>query len=243
MMLPILLVIWLESPIFYIILLLINVGLYIEAIKLSKYSSSKRTVLITKIFIITFSSFILVLKINNFLSEFHFFLSLLFFFLISLIIFKNKLFTCFIINLIFLSSFLSLILFDNNSQILLYLIIINSVSDIGAYLGGSILKGPKIFPKTSPNKTYSGSICAILLSILVATSLQFSSNLNINIFIGLSISLFGQTGDLIESIYKRKNNVKDSGVFIPGHGGFLDRFDSLLLSIIFIVIPIYFNLI
>jgi phosphatidate cytidylyltransferase len=142
-----------------------------------------------------------------------------------------------------LSSYILLILFEYSSLILLFLIIINSVSDVGAYLGGSILKGPKIFPKISPNKTYSGSISAILLSILVANYLQFSTDLSINIFIGLFISLFGQMGDLMESMYKRNSNVKDSSSFIPGHGGFLDRFDSLLLSSIFIVIPIYFNLI
>ena len=60
---------------------------------------------------------------------------------------------------------------------------------------------------------------------------------------GFLISFFGQIGDIIESIYKRKQGVKDSGNLIPGHGGFLDRLDSLLLSTIFIFVPIYFNLI
>ena len=242
-MLPILFLIWLESPIFYIIIFLISVGLYVETIKLSKFSSSQSKNLITNIFVITLVSAFLVLKLNNFLPEVYIYLFLLVLFLTFLLIFKKNLFAFFIINLILLSSYILFILFDYSSLILLYLIIVNSVSDVGAYLGGSILKGPKIFPKISPNKTYSGSISAILLSILVATYLQFSTDLSINIFIGLFISLFGQMGDLIESMYKRKSNVKDSSYFIPGHGGFLDRFDSLLLSSIFIVIPIYFNLI
>ena len=242
-MLPILFLIWLESSIIYIIISLISIGLYVETIKLSKFSLSKSKILTTNIFVITFVSAFLILKLNNFLPEVYIYLLLLVLFFTLFIIFREKLFSFFIIILIFLSSYILLILFEYSSQILLYLIIVNSVSDIGAYLGGSILKGPKIFPKISPNKTYSGSISAILLSILVATYLQFSNDLSINIFIGLFISFFGQMGDLMESMYKRKSNVKDSSYFIPGHGGFLDRFDSLLLSSIFIVIPIYFNLI
>ena len=242
-MLPILFLIWLESPIFYIIIFLISIGLYVETIKLSKFSLSNTKNLITNIFVITFVGAFFILKLYNFLSEIYIYLLLLVLFFTLFLIFRKKLFSFFIIILIFLSSNILLILFEYSSLILLYLIIVNSVSDIGAYLGGSILKGPKIFPKISPNKTYSGSISAVLLSILVATYLQFSNDLSINIFIGLFISLFGQMGDLIESMYKRKSNVKDSSYFIPGHGGFLDRFDSLLLSSIFIVIPIYFNLI
>ena len=82
-----------------------------------------------------------------------------------------------------------------------------------------------------------------MFSILVSVYLQLSDYLLINIALGFLISFFGQTGDVIESMYKRKQGVKDSGNFIPGHGGFLDRLDSLLLSTIFIYVPLYFKLI
>tara|TARA_B100001027_G_scaffold88690_1_gene60851 strand:- start:2917 stop:3300 length:384 start_codon:yes stop_codon:yes gene_type:complete len=126
---------------------------------------------------------------------------------------------------------------------ILHLIIINSVSDISAYFFGSVLKGPKIVPNISPNKTISGSIFALVFSILASFYLQLSDYLLINFILGFLISFIGQTGDIIASMYKRKQGVKDSGNFIPGHGGFLDRLDSLLFSTIFIFVPLYFNLI
>ena len=119
----------------------------------------------------------------------------------------------------------------------------NSISDISAYIFGSFLRGPKIFPKISPNKTFTGSLFAVFCSIIISVYLQLSDILFINIILGFFISLFGQLGDLLASIFKRKQGFKDSGHFIPGHGGFLDRCDSLLFSTIFIFIPFYFNLI
>ena len=158
-------------------------------------------------------------------------------------IYRNDRFTFFFLNIILISTVLSILLFQINPKILLYLIIINSVSDIGAYIFGNILKGPKIFPNISPNKTFSGSISAVFCSIIISYYLQLSDNLYMNFILGFLISFFGQLGDLLESKYKRIKGVKDSGSFLPGHGGFLDRCDSLLFSIILIFAPIYFDLI
>ena len=144
---------------------------------------------------------------------------------------------------ILFSTLLSILIYKNNPTIILYLIIVNSISDISAYIFGSFFKGPKIFPKISPNKTFSGSLSAVFCSIITSVYLQLSDDFYIDVIIGLLISIFGQLGDLLESMFKRKQGFKDSGNFIPGHGGFLDRCDSLLMSTIFIFIPFYFNLI
>ena len=243
MMSPIFMVIWFESDFYFLIILVISIALINETINLLKLSLSKKKIIHTKLLIMLISTSILILKITNFVPEFIFYLSFITLFLISLIIFKQNLFSCFLLNLITFSCFISVIIFQNDPLIILYLIIINSVSDISAYLFGSIFKGPKIIPNVSPNKTISGSIFALLFSILASVYLQLSDYFIVSVILGFLISLFGQTGDVIVSMFKRKQGVKDSGNFIPGHGGFLDRLDSLLLSTIFIVVPLYFNLI
>ena len=242
-MMPILLVIWLESYFYFFIIILLSIALINETINLSKVSFSKIQVIYTKFLIAFISTTILLLKILGFVPEYIFYLFFTTFFLFSYILFKQNLFSCFLLNLITFSCFISVTIFQYDPLIILYLIIINSVSDISAYLFGSILKGPKIVPNISPNKTISGSVFALVFSILASIYLQLSDYLLINVILGFLISFFGQIGDVIESMYKRKQGVKDSGNLIPGHGGFLDRLDSLLLSTIFIFVPIYFNLI
>ncbi len=242
-MMPILLVIWLESFFYFFIIILISIALINETINLSKVSFSKKQVNYIKFLIIFISTTILLLKVYGFAIEYIFYLLFTAMFLVSYLLFKQNLFSFFLLNLITFSCLISVIIFQYDPSIILYLIIINSVSDISAYLFGSILKGPKIVPNISPNKTISGSAFALVFSILVSVYLQLSDYLLINIALGFLISFFGQTGDVIESMYKRKQGVKDSGNFIPGHGGFLDRLDSLLLSTIFIYVPLYFKLI
>ena len=150
-----------------------------------------------------------------------------------------------ILGILFLTfSFYSAFYFRNqNLEGFLLIILICVSTDIGGYIFGNLFKGPKIFPNISPNKTFSGSLSAVFCSIIISVYLQLSDVFYIDIIIGLLISIFGQLGDLIESMFKRKQGFKDSGNFIPGHGGFLDRCDSLLLSTIFIFIPFYFNFI
>ena len=242
-MLPILLVIWLESYFYFFIIIPISIALINETINLSKISFSKKQVIFIKFLIVFISTIILLLKVSSSVPDYIFYLFFTTLFLASYLLFKQNLFSCFLLNLITFSCFISVIIFQYDPSIILYLIIINSVSDISAYLFGSILKGPKIIPNISPNKTISGSVFALVFSILASIYLQLSDYLLINIILGFLISFFGQLGDLIESMYKRKQGVKDSGNLIPGHGGFLDRLDSLLLSTIFIFVPIYFNLI
>ncbi|MEI4768543.1 phosphatidate cytidylyltransferase [Psychrobacillus sp. FJAT-51614] len=108
-------------------------------------------------------------------------------------------------------------------------------TDSGAYFTGKKLGKRKLWPEISPNKTVEGFIGGIIWALIAAFILQwitpFSSSYIILIAITIAASIFGQLGDLVESAIKRHYNVKDSGKLLPGHGGILDRFDSLLFVI------------
>lgn len=107
-------------------------------------------------------------------------------------------------------------------------------TDIGAYLVGRSLGGPKLAPAISPNKTWSGAIgglvCAVVAGYAVARGMDLSYDDIIVVLMGALISAVSQVGDLIESWWKRHFGVKDSGSIIPGHGGILDRIDGVLLA-------------
>ncbi|NIS59424.1 MAG: phosphatidate cytidylyltransferase [Proteobacteria bacterium] len=107
-------------------------------------------------------------------------------------------------------------------------------ADIGGFLIGSLMGRHKLYPKVSPNKTFEGLGGGMGLAITAALLYRrlFFSNLDVSdcIFLGVSLTLFGQMGDFTESMIKRSAQVKDSSGLIPGHGGMLDRLDSFLFS-------------
>ena len=110
-------------------------------------------------------------------------------------------------------------------------------SDTGAYLTGSLIGCHKLFPSVSPGKTWEGSIgggvLAVAMSVLVCIYLEVGYTFADVLFwagMALTVVVFGTWGDLIESLIKRRLGIKDSGHALPGHGGWLDRFDSTLLA-------------
>ncbi|GAA4851595.1 phosphatidate cytidylyltransferase [Algivirga pacifica] len=110
-------------------------------------------------------------------------------------------------------------------------------SDTGAYFSGKTLGKHKLFERVSPKKTWEGSIGGTLLAILVGLGLSYYFDVLpvwVWIVFALIIVISGTYGDLVESLFKRSIAIKDSGRSIPGHGGFLDRFDGLLLAVPFI---------
>ncbi|XVN40570.1 MAG: phosphatidate cytidylyltransferase [Rickettsia endosymbiont of Argas persicus] len=135
----------------------------------------------------------------------------------------------------------------NNWLIMLYFCIIWSV-DTFAMIGGKTFGGAKLAPKISPKKTWSGLITGILSAGLVAILVSSIPNFYIENYyfsnkvylfiISYIIALIAQLSDLFISYFKRKFNIKDSGNIIPGHGGVLDRFDSIILTtpILFFII-------
>ncbi len=106
-------------------------------------------------------------------------------------------------------------------------------NDTGAYLVGMKFGKTKLFERHSPNKTWEGFIGGVLISAgaAIIISHYFNDMLwNQWVSVAILISCFGTLGDLVESMFKRSINVKDSGGILPGHGGLLDRFDGLLLA-------------
>jgi len=142
-------------------------------------------------------------------------------------------------------SFLSFILYYNyyfNFIGFNFLIFTIIIFDISSYFTGSLLGKKKIFKYVSPNKTYFGLVGGVILSNIFSIFyiLYFYKNIFWNnIFLINFIIFFAFTGDIIESYFKRKNNLKNSSYFIPGHGGFFDRFDSFIFAIIFLLIYEY----
>ena len=166
-------------------------------------------------------------------------LSILEFFNLSKKIFNKKIYL-FLSNLLFIIcisifSFFFFLLYNfQQSKFILAALLIGCVaSDIGGYMFGKILKGPKL-TKISPNKTFSGAIGSFIFSCTLFSSLIYYETKVFNfkiVTIGLMISLFCQIGDLFFSYLKRKAKKKDTGNLLPGHGGLLDRLDGIFFGI------------
>lgn len=112
-------------------------------------------------------------------------------------------------------------------------------NDIGGYIGGVSFGKHKLFERVSPKKTWEGSIGGALFSLGIAGfCAHFFPVLLLRdwVILSLIIVVFGSIGDLVESLFKRSLSVKDSGNLIPGHGGFLDRFDGLLIASPFLIL-------
>lgn len=110
-------------------------------------------------------------------------------------------------------------------------------NDTGAYLVGRAFGKRKLFERISPKKSWEGSIGGGVLSLIIAGIIsKYYTDLELKdwIIIATIIVIIGSLGDLVESLFKRSINIKDSGKILPGHGGILDRFDALLLSAPFV---------
>ena len=122
----------------------------------------------------------------------------------------------------------------------LMLFLVTWGADIGAFATGRTFKGPKLWPRVSPNKTWSGFIGGLLASMAIGTSMTALSAFRLNLLaaaaIGLIVGLATMAGDLWESALKRRFGVKDSGDLIPGHGGLLDRVDGLMFAVVVMAI-------
>jgi phosphatidate cytidylyltransferase len=109
-------------------------------------------------------------------------------------------------------------------------------SDTAAYFIGKAIGKHKLAPAISPGKTWEGTVAGLCGAMVIGylftlnTPLQLPLNWWQGVLLGLAISVFGQLGDLVESLLKRSFKVKDSGALMPGHGGILDRLDSLLFA-------------
>ncbi len=123
---------------------------------------------------------------------------------------------------------------------ILYLLFAVGLTDVAAFTFGSVFGRISLRPNVSPNKTLEGAFGALLVAMLLPWLMRFSFPESVQttqlILIGLIVGIGGQLGDLFVSVIKRDCNVKDTGVAIPGHGGILDRIDSLVFTT-----PIYYH--
>ena len=121
---------------------------------------------------------------------------------------------------------------DEGLAYIIFALLVVWTTDSGAYFVGRRLGKNKLWPEISPNKTIEGFVGGIVIAVVAVVIMQFIAPFDVSwialLLIAIISSIFGQMGDLVESAIKRHYDVKDSGNILPGHGGILDRFDSLL---------------
>ncbi len=159
---------------------------------------------------------------------------------IILIILKKNYAKQLIINtsfVIYIFTFCSLFFIFSNYihlKILIFVVLFTSIfSDIGGFVIGKIFKGVKL-TKISPKKTVSGALGSVFFSSVFIFFIIFFLTNNFDflmLLVGVSISISSQIGDLFFSYIKRKSYLKDTGNYLPGHGGILDRVDGILLGV------------
>ena len=163
-----------------------------------------------------------------------------------LFFFKNKKRRSFVLFLYVFVSLISIeiyIIYFYEKVIFLYFILIISCFDISSYIFGTLFGKKRILPKISPNKTVFGVVAGLLLTLII--SILFNNLFHIftfrtSIVFSILIILFAFIGDVIESFYKRRFEIKNSSNFLPGHGGVFDRLDSFVMGSIAMLIFHYF---
>jgi phosphatidate cytidylyltransferase len=122
---------------------------------------------------------------------------------------------------------------------ILFLFAVVWSTDIGAYIAGRAVGGPKLMPRISPNKTWSGATGGLVAGVGSGVSVALFAGIENLVAIGLTafvLSIASQVGDLLESAIKRQFNVKDASWIIPGHGGLMDRLDGFVVASIVAVL-------
>lgn len=141
---------------------------------------------------------------------------------------------CLITCIIFLSSAFNLFIIVRNMglMITIYLFLITTMTDTFAYVVGSKIGKRKLIPSISPNKSIEGFVAGLVLGTAIASLFYFlcvnSTNIIVTILMTIILSIIGQCGDLIFSAIKRHFKIKDFSNIMPGHGGVLDRLDSII---------------
>ena len=228
---------------------------YLRIIKFAKISETincseeeKNNILLTRIkldnsgyFLIFLLQIFLFFKLNNSFVYILLILITLFF------VIKNKISLLYISGLIYFSIpffFFNFLSYNESINFLVFTFIISISTDVGAFFFGKFFGGPKLVKLISPNKTWSGFFGGIFLSAFVYNFFYegFLKSTLIVLMI-FFLSILSQIGDLVVSYFKRKFILKNTGNFIPGHGGVIDRLDSfvLLSNILFILYLLNFD--
>lgn len=127
----------------------------------------------------------------------------------------------------------------HGAELVYYLLAAVWGTDIGAYIAGRLIGGPKLAPDISPSKTWAGLLGGMALAAVFGygVSAYFdANNSGVGLVLAMVLAVVSQLGDLFESYFKRRSNVKESGSLIPGHGGVLDRIDGLVFAAVFFVL-------
>lgn len=120
---------------------------------------------------------------------------------------------------------------------ILWLICVVIVTDVAGYFAGKSIGGAKLWPRVSPNKTWSGTVAGWLGAAVVGAVFVPLIGVGMGLVaVSVVMSVVSQAGDIAESALKRKTGVKDSSALIPGHGGVMDRFDGMLGAAVFVLI-------